>query len=35
MKDAWELILFNRQDSPVLWSRTDIEKLIKEMYGKS
>ncbi len=34
MKDAWGLILFNGIDNPVLWSNTDIESELKEIYKK-
>jgi len=32
--DAWGLILFNENDNPVLWSSTDIDKELKEIYKK-
>jgi hypothetical protein len=32
--DAWGLILFNGIDNPVLWSSTEIDKEIKEIYKK-
>ena len=34
MKDAWGLILFNGSDNPVLWSNTDIDSELKEIYKK-
>lgn len=34
MKDAWGLILFNGIDNPVLWSNTDIDSELKEIYKK-
>jgi len=34
MKDAWGLILFNGIDNPVLWSSTDIDDELKEIYKK-
>ncbi len=34
MKDAWGLILFNGTDNPVLWSSTDIDDELKEIYKK-
>jgi len=34
MKDAWGLILFNGNDNPVLWSSTDIDEELKEIYNK-
>ncbi|RPJ66200.1 MAG: hypothetical protein EHM20_17575 [Alphaproteobacteria bacterium] len=34
MYNAWGLILFNGNDDPVLWSSTDIDNEIKEIYGK-
>ncbi|MDQ1772778.1 hypothetical protein GQR60_18175 [Labilibaculum sp. A4] len=34
MKDAWGLILFNGFDNPVLWSNTDIDSELKEIYKK-
>ena len=34
MKDAWGLILFNGIDNPVLWSSTDIDDELKEIFKK-
>jgi len=34
MEDAWGLILFNGEDNPVLWSSTDIDSEIKEIFKK-
>jgi hypothetical protein len=34
IKDAWGLILFNEIDNPVLWSSTDIENELSEIYNK-
>jgi len=34
MEDAWGLILFNGKDNPVLWSSTDIDSELKEIYKK-
>jgi hypothetical protein len=34
MKDGWGLILFNGDDNPVLWSDTDIDEELKEIYNK-
>jgi hypothetical protein len=34
IKDAWGLILFNGTDNPVLWSNTDIDLELKEIYKK-
>ncbi len=32
MQDAWGLILFNGTDNPVLWSSTDIDDGLKEIF---
>ena len=34
MKEAWGLILFNGTDNPVLWSSTDINEELKDIYKK-
>lgn len=34
MKDAWGLILFNGIDNPVLWSSTEIDDELKEIFKK-
>lgn len=34
MVDAWGLILFNGKENPVLWSSTDIDYEIQEIFNK-